>query len=191
MSRHLPQHPNLDHLKKQAKDLLSEALQRDPAAKLADAQHALAREYGFASWPKLKAHVEQLAGAAPPEKPSPLVGEWTANLSKSIRHPASQFRSARLQVEVVGDMVTISDVVVDESGRENRGKNAMRADGNEHPSERGNGYAMTATWRGSYVLETVARKDGEIVGRGLYEVSVDGRTLTVTSDQQRIVLDRV
>jgi hypothetical protein len=50
---------------------------------------------------------------------------------------------------------------------------------------------MTATWRGSYVLETVARKDGEIVGRGLYEVSVDGRTLTVTSDQQRIVLDRV
>ena len=191
MSRHLPQHPNLDHLKKQAKDLLSEALQRDPAAKLADAQHALAREYGFASWPKLKAHVEQLASPPGAQNPSPFVGEWTANLSKSIRHPASQFRSARLQVEVVGDMVTISDVVVDESGRENRGKNAMRADGNEHPSERGNGYAMTATWRGSYVLETVARKDGEIVGRGLYEVSVDGRTLTVTSDQQRIVLDRV
>jgi len=190
MSRHLPQHPNLDYLKKQAKDLLGEALQRDPAAKLADAQHALAREYGFASWPKLKAHVEQLAGPVAPEKPSPFAGEWTANVSKSIRHPASPFRSARLQVEVVGDMVTISDVVVDDAGRESRGKNAIRADGNEHPSERSNGYAMTATWRGSYVLETVAKKDGQIVGRGTYEVSVDGRTLTVSSDQQRIVFDR-
>jgi hypothetical protein len=76
MSRSLPPHANLDHLKKQAKDLLPELQRRNPGAKLADAQHAIAREYGSASWPKLKAHVESLArpgdpGGAHVATPSP------------------------------------------------------------------------------------------------------------------------
>ena len=54
MSRQLPQKPNLEHLKKQAKELLRSM----PHTKLADAQHALANEYGFPTWAKLKAHVE-------------------------------------------------------------------------------------------------------------------------------------
>jgi ankyrin repeat protein len=42
----------------------------EPAApKLADAQRLIAREYGFASWAKLKAHVESVAPAAPPVDP--------------------------------------------------------------------------------------------------------------------------
>ena len=46
MSRQLPEKPNLEYLKKQAKDL-----QRSAAGgKLADAQHALANEYGFPRW---------------------------------------------------------------------------------------------------------------------------------------------
>lgn len=57
--RPLPAKPDLRHLKLQAKDLL-----RDGQAKsLSDAQFRLARSYGFASWPKLKAHVESLAEA--------------------------------------------------------------------------------------------------------------------------------
>jgi ClpA/ClpB-like protein len=64
MSRHLPAHANLDHLKKQSKDLLHDLQERNPGSQLADAQHAIAREYGFASWPKLKAHVESLARPA-------------------------------------------------------------------------------------------------------------------------------
>jgi ankyrin repeat protein len=56
MSRELPEKPNLDHLKKQAKALLHESAN----LKLADAQHAIAKEYGFASWPKLKEHVQAL-----------------------------------------------------------------------------------------------------------------------------------
>ena len=60
MSRNLPVVPNLDHLRKQAKALLRETQQRNPGAKLGEAQHAVARAYGFASWPKLKAHVESL-----------------------------------------------------------------------------------------------------------------------------------
>ena len=49
----LPDRPNLRHLKDQAKDLLKAR----GAASLADAQFQIARLYGFASWPKLKAHV--------------------------------------------------------------------------------------------------------------------------------------
>src|SRR5215469_5276228 len=76
MSRHLPAKPNLEHLKKQAKDLLNQFRQQKPEAvalfrsfassstpdnaKLADAQHLVARDYGFVSWSKLKEHVEFL-----------------------------------------------------------------------------------------------------------------------------------
>jgi hypothetical protein len=50
----LPDRPNLRHLKDQAKDLRKAGR----AASLADAQFQIARLYGFASWSKLKAHVE-------------------------------------------------------------------------------------------------------------------------------------
>ena len=79
MSDHssLPARPSLEQLRKQAKDLtrdyragdsaaltrlrahksnISETTGEHPAT-LADAQHCLAREYGFESWPKLKRHV--------------------------------------------------------------------------------------------------------------------------------------
>ena len=198
MSHNLPPHPNLEHLRKQAKDLLHDLKQRSPVSKLADAQHALAREYGFASWPKLKAYVESLPPPTPvdsqsavaPVKVNPFVGKWTANLSKSRRHPGNQFQSATLQFEVVGDTVTIIDVVVDASGREERGKNTILVDGNEHASEERNGYVLMAKWRGPHVLETVATKDGQVVGWGKYEVSDDGKLLTISGDEQMIVLDR-
>jgi hypothetical protein len=54
--RPLPDRPNLRHLKDQAKDLLRSG----GAASLADAQFKIAQLYGFASWPKLKAHVDSL-----------------------------------------------------------------------------------------------------------------------------------
>jgi ankyrin repeat protein len=84
MSKSLPSRPNLEQLKKQAKDLLKahesgelEPLERIQVShpdysnsskdkihatkiSLSDAQLVIAREYGFASWPKLKEHVESL-----------------------------------------------------------------------------------------------------------------------------------
>lgn len=80
----LPHRPNLDHLRRQAKALLaglsageraaiemlrqhlpaaqslSEAQVRQAGFRLADAQSAIARQSGFASWPRLARHVEQL-----------------------------------------------------------------------------------------------------------------------------------
>ncbi len=75
MSKLLPPRPNLDHLRSQAKDLLKQYRAGDPSAiarvregipnralseapRLHDAQFVIAREYGFAGWPALKAHVE-------------------------------------------------------------------------------------------------------------------------------------
>jgi ankyrin repeat protein len=52
--RPLPDRPNLRHLKDQARDLL----EAGAAASITDAQFKIARLYGFASWPKLKAHVD-------------------------------------------------------------------------------------------------------------------------------------
>jgi hypothetical protein len=186
MSRNLPPHPDLDHLRKQAKSLLQDLKRQDPTAKLADAQHVIARDYGFASWPKLKVHVESLT----PGKANPFAGKWTANLSKSRQHPGNPFQSATLQFEVAGETVTISDVVVDASGREEHGRNTILADGNEHPSEHGHGYILVARWQGPQILETVAKKDGQMAGWGKYEVSDDHKTLTISGDKQMIVLDR-
>jgi len=66
----LPARPDLDQLRHQAKDLLHAAHRGDPGATarigtvsrrliLSSAQLALAREYGFASWAKLKLEVER------------------------------------------------------------------------------------------------------------------------------------
>src|ERR1051326_7803068 len=73
----LPANPNLDQLRRRAKELLHAAKRGNPGARrridavgpqltLSAAQLAVAREYGFASWAKLKDEVEgralELAG---------------------------------------------------------------------------------------------------------------------------------
>ncbi|MFO0839691.1 MAG: TIGR03067 domain-containing protein [Phycisphaerae bacterium] len=84
MQKYLPARPNLDHLRRQAKSLLAAlaAGERDAVAtfqqflpagskmsekqvraagfRLADAQSAVARKSGFASWPQLARHIETL-----------------------------------------------------------------------------------------------------------------------------------
>ena len=55
-SRSLPEKPDLRHLKDQAKDLL----RTGKVVSLSEAQLQIARQYGFANWPNLKAHVESL-----------------------------------------------------------------------------------------------------------------------------------
>jgi len=54
-AKQLPPRPNLDQLKHQAKEL-----QRSAQIALHEAQTRIAREYGFASWNKLRDHVEAL-----------------------------------------------------------------------------------------------------------------------------------
>jgi ankyrin repeat protein len=56
----LPDNPNLEWLRKQAKRRLGELQVENPSAQLADAQFDLAKQYGFTSWRALKAHIDAL-----------------------------------------------------------------------------------------------------------------------------------
>jgi ankyrin repeat protein len=58
--RPLPLRANLEWLKKASKERLDALRASDPDAQLSDAQLAVAREFGFPSWRKLKSHVEEL-----------------------------------------------------------------------------------------------------------------------------------
>ena len=73
----LPGRPNVDQLRRQARELLRAAAGGEPSAlarirafservSLSAAQLAVAREYGFASWPALHAEVERRLAALPP-----------------------------------------------------------------------------------------------------------------------------
>lgn len=190
MSRHLPARPNLEYLRKQAKELLKALQQRDPSAQLADAQHALAREYGYASWPALKVTVaDRLAAFA--QGARLFTGAWQADLARSQRHPANQFQSATIVFDLDGEGLRMSSVVVDETGREEQHVNTIRADGRERVVEPRRGYSVRASWRDPLTLEAVGVKDGQVIGGATYAVSPDGETLTVAADQQLIVLQRV
>ena len=114
MNQKLPSRPHLDHLRRQAKTLLVALASGDreaiatirehlPAAKemsdqqiasgrfrLADAQSAIARKTGFASWPALARHVEQLRA---------LEGDWgfaSLTLDGTVIPPAAMERSRLL-----------------------------------------------------------------------------------------------
>jgi uncharacterized protein len=71
----LPDRPDLDQLRRQARELLRAAANGEARAvarlgtvservRLSAAQLAVAREHGFPSWPVLKAEVERRAGRA-------------------------------------------------------------------------------------------------------------------------------
>jgi uncharacterized protein (TIGR03067 family) len=112
----LPPRPHLDHLRRQAKALLASLEANDPAAiatfreflpaarglsaeqvrsagyRLADAQSAVARKSGFASWPELSRHVEQLRA---------LEGAWSfASLEIDGQAlPAAAMQASRLLID--------------------------------------------------------------------------------------------
>jgi ankyrin repeat protein len=105
--RALPARPSLDHQKKQAKELLAafrahepeavvrirEHLPDKPRISLADAQLALAREYGFESWAALKAHIERARKPVPKTVRQQLHDaferrDWKAVRSAFVEHPS-------------------------------------------------------------------------------------------------------
>ncbi|MGD9803458.1 MAG: ankyrin repeat domain-containing protein [Hyphomicrobiaceae bacterium] len=98
--RSLPSRPDIDQLKKQAKELLAEYRRGDPEAikrfrtslpaaaerddeaiarlslHLRDAQSCIAREYGFASWVDLKSFVDAVRAADAANSPSALAAAF-------------------------------------------------------------------------------------------------------------------
>jgi ankyrin repeat protein len=109
--RELPARPNLEHLKKQARLLLRGSLQAEPAAidrfrevqvpwptaapKLADAQHVIAREYGFDNWANLKAHV----GALSDDPMEALTAAIKANDAPLLRQVLARYPSLKAKLD--------------------------------------------------------------------------------------------
>nr|WP_238345280.1 phosphotransferase [Actinopolymorpha cephalotaxi] len=66
----MPDNPNLDFLRQEAKGLLGAMRETDPKAVLSDAQRAVADQYGFRTWPDLKAEVERRRSMPPAADPA-------------------------------------------------------------------------------------------------------------------------
>jgi hypothetical protein len=83
--RRLPPRPNLEYLKNEAKRRLQALRLTAPAARLADAQHRLAREYGFANWRELKASVDRVACISLPANTVATENDWIGELPGNNR----------------------------------------------------------------------------------------------------------
>lgn len=60
----LPESPSLEHLRQQAKDVLPHLRAVRNQATLSDAQSHIAHQYGFRTWPELKAEVDRRRASA-------------------------------------------------------------------------------------------------------------------------------
>ena len=105
---------NLEQLRKQAKERVRERRAAGEDAKLAEVQSELARELGFASWPKLKAYVERLSLEQPfrvdldyyegrADGIASVNGVSVAEARRDLagRHGFSSWRELRLHVEAM------------------------------------------------------------------------------------------
>ncbi len=109
----------------------------------------------------------------------PLHGTWIANLSKSTRHANHQFQNATMRFDVGTDTVVLSYEGVNASGKHESSTQTIHADGQERPVPGAPGIVAISTLEPRR-LESSARKDGVVLGRGTYEVDEEGRTLTAT-----------
>lgn len=109
----------------------------------------------------------------------PLHGTWIANISKSTRHANHQFQNATMHFDVGADAVVLSYEGVNASGKDESSTQTIHADGQEHPVPGAPGIVAFSTLEARR-LESSAKRDGVVLGRGTYEVDEDGRTLTAT-----------
>jgi hypothetical protein len=142
--KRLPDRPNLDNLKKQAKDLLSLYRRADPGAlarirgglpaaamqndqqiaaldlRLHDAQSCLAREYGFPSWAELKSFV--VARGAVSSDRNQLGLNWlrlvyAGDISGTMNRssPAAALRLLEEHAEIIGNDPYLACAIGDET----------------------------------------------------------------------------
>jgi hypothetical protein len=128
-----------------------------------------------------------------PAAGSPFAGEWIANIPKSRQSPAYRFQAATLRISVDGETVTMASRLVDPSGEQKEAAETFRTDGTETPGTLTPGIVLAARWLGSHVLATIAKKGDQTVALVTYEVSADGKAMTLRSSgtvEHVIVFDR-
>ena len=110
MRKELPDQANLDHLKAQAKSLLKTMRAERAGTRLHEAQHVLAQEYGFASWPKLVGEVTDRRLRREDQAAS------IAQIERGIADPVSARDSVRmleLKPELAGATLATALVALD------------------------------------------------------------------------------
>ena len=219
MSRRLPPRCNLEHLRKEAKAVLRAFGAHTRGWRLSNAQHAIARGYGFANWSRLKAFVESLPPASDAEPvpdvhhargrrriqsrlgaangtaadvraTHPIAGTWISNRAQSSSAEGAGNLHLMLSVAVAGETITLTQVTLGTPGHEVAMKMAIRADGQEHPVQSGSPDVLQACWTNPRVLDATLKRGDDTVVRGQYELSVDGTTLTVSTAGHVLVFRR-
>src|ERR1044071_9932442 len=92
----LPARPSLEQLRKQAKERLQALRATDPSATLAAAQYAVARDYGFESWPRLVHHVDAVRSAGRLDEVERLAKDIPAPYTRDVApvgRPCRPFRA--------------------------------------------------------------------------------------------------
>ncbi len=84
-----------------------------------------------------------------------------------------------MRFDVGTDTVVLSYEGVNASGKHESSTQTIHADGQERPVPGAPGIVAISTLEPRR-LESSARKDGVVLGRGTYEVDEEGRTLTAT-----------
>ena len=106
-----------------------------------------------------------------------------------------------MTITVDGDAVSLKYAGINMAGKVESGTTTLYADGLEHEvSPLAPGFVAQTRWQDPLLLETEARKDGRVVGKGSYALSDDSKTMTATicgidaagaEFEQIIVFDRV
>ena len=131
------------------------------------------------------------AGQAPAVRENRFVGGWVMDVSKSRLSPKLPIDSATLQIAVSGNTISMSGTMVI-AGKEIKRAETFRSDGTETPATI-TGITLAAQWVGPSVLATVGMKGDQLLALDTYEVSADGKTLTVRTSgsiEHVLVMDR-
>jgi ankyrin repeat protein len=130
----LPARPSLDHLRRQARDLLRDAQAGDSTAigriravsgalTLASAQLTVAREYGFASWARLKAEVTarttDLAGQAEAFCVAS-IRDWTGRAARMLQATPEIAGYSFATAVILGDVSRVREETSRDPGRATR-----------------------------------------------------------------------
>ena len=197
MSQRLPVRPNLDHLRRHAKIVLRVARADKRGWRLADAQRALARGFGYESWAELKRHVDstpRAAGAARIPKTAPLTAR-----AKNGSHDCAfegiwvseAERRTVLAIDRTDGAIVLTQITDDQQGRSVASTLVLNDDGEEHPLPFGEDLTVRVCRQNARSLRTVVSRGSDAVAEGLYALAPDGRTLDTRVGAQRHFFTRM
>jgi hypothetical protein len=110
----------------------------------------------------------------------PFSGNWTLNCQESNFDPNHRPRLATMRWERTVDGYQMRAEGEKDDGRTVVDQATFVLDGQEHPIPTAPGFTASAERPDPNTIRSVGKRDGNVVGEGVYTVSPDGSTLTAT-----------